>query len=596
MKIFISFIFLILVVFKLNGQTDFLTIAEHRICNQIKSDDTKILAVADSLWTQLKSTNEQKTKAYLEYWKALGFYHSLEQNLDSIVLYASKANQVFLEISDKNGLFETHTLLGKTLLILNDWKNASHHFVMAQKLADSPFKIYRNRVDYGNKYVFEEKIDSAFLQLYEAEKMLPALNKEYCWYSYYKAELNINLGMAELRREEYADIDYKKSIKYFKRAIKAYELSEHKSIEKYLYSLINLAYCYRKAGFFGIKSIHLDSARVYLERYINLVEKLPVENKYGKLDRAYLNLGWQLFAEGKAEVGIYHVNRSRNYLDSMYRGLMDKKALEITNSFLNQLKDQKIENLNNSNAKTKKNLVLLGSILLITIVLLISLIIVFKRSRKKNKLLEQQQQELLSVKNQMELLLREIHHRIKNNLQVISSFLGIQKRALSEPQASQALAQSQSRIQNIAYLHEQLYVQKGLEKVDAASYFEKVITYLKDNIPATIETSIIFNIEKHVLDFDLCLSMGIVLNELVTNALKHAFTKKTGNKIEVIFKKTAMHYLLKVSDNGKGGVKPKLEKSSGLGYEIVDVIVKKINAELEISEKFGTTISLKIPT
>lgn len=246
--------------------------------------------------------------------------------------------------------------------------------------------------------------------------------------------------------------------------------------------------------------------------------------------------------------------------------------------------------------KTKKNLVLLGSILLITIVLLISLIIVFKRSRKKNKLLEQQQQELLSVKNQMELLLREIHHRIKNNLQVISSFLGIQKRALSEPQASQALAQSQSRIQNIAYLHEQLYVQKGLEKVDAASYFEKLITYIKDNIPATIETSIIFNIEKHVLDFDLCLSMGIVLNELVTNSLKHAFTKKTGNKIEVIFKKTAMHYLLKVTDNGKGGVKPKLKESSGLGYEIVDVIVKKINAELEISEKFGTTISLKIPT
>ncbi len=224
-----------------------------------------------------------------------------------------------------------------------------------------------------------------------------------------------------------------------------------------------------------------------------------------------------------------------------------------------------------------------------------SLIIVFIRSRKKNKILEQQQQEILSIKNQLELLLREIHHRIKNNLQVISSFLGIQKRVLSEPQASLALAQSQSRIQTISYLHEQLYEQKGLEKVAVAPYFEKLISYIKDNIPATYEVSISNRVENHILDFDLCLSMGIVLNELVTNALKHAFTKAAGNTIEVVFKKTTQHYLLEVSDNGKGFSKQKLQQTAGLGHEIIDAIVKKINAELEISEKFGTTIFLKIP-
>ncbi|MDA7711800.1 ATP-binding protein [Flavobacteriaceae bacterium] len=206
--------------------------------------------------------------------------------------------------------------------------------------------------------------------------------------------------------------------------------------------------------------------------------------------------------------------------------------------------------------------------------------------------MEQQQQEILSIKNQLELLLREIHHRIKNNLQIISSFLGIQKRVLSEPQASLALAQSQSRIQTISYLHEQLYEQKGLEKVAVAPYFEKLISYIKDNIPATYEVSITNKVENHILEFDLCLSMGIVLNELVTNALKHAFTKAAGNTIEVVFKKTTQHYLLEVSDNGKGFSKQKLQQTAGLGHEIIDAIVKKINAELEISEKFGTALGV----
>ncbi len=595
MKNFVVVIFLTVFVFKLKGQTDFLMQAQHRICTQIQADDIKILEVADSLYTHFPLIDDPKTKAYLNYWKALGFYHSFEQPLDSIVTYATAAQKTFLEINDSDGLFETYSLMSKTLFLLSDWTHADRYLKKGKQLANTPFKEFQSLLNEALKYINLDKIDSTFVKLYEAEKKLATLPNENCWYDYYKAELNINLGMAEIRRADYENTNYPLSIKYFKRAINAYGYSEEKGIENYLFCLINLSYCYRKSGFFGVQSVSIDSGRVYLEKYIDIVEKLPVNNKYGKLESAYVNLGWQLFSEGKADVGIYHVNRSRVYLDSMYMDLMDKKALEITNSFENQLKDQEIVNLNSSNAKTKKNLVLLGSILLITAVLLMSLIIVFIRSRKKNKILEQQQQEILSIKNQLELLLREIHHRIKNNLQIISSFLGIQKRVLSEPQASLALAQSQSRIQTISYLHEQLYEQKGLEKVAVAPYFEKLISYIKDNIPATYEVSITNKVENHILEFDLCLSMGIVLNELVTNALKHAFTKAAGNTIEVVFKKTTQHYLLEVSDNGKGFSKQKLQQTAGLGHEIIDAIVKKINAELEISEKFGTTIFLKIP-
>lgn len=93
------------------------------------------------------------------------------------------------------------------------------------------------------------------------------------------------------------------------------------------------------------------------------------------------------------------------------------------------------------------------------------LIAAYYRFRQKNRLLKQQQLEIGQVKDQLEVLLREIHHRIKNNLQVISSFLGIQKRKLKQIKAIEALNQSQARIQTIADMHEQLYAQKGLESI-----------------------------------------------------------------------------------------------------------------------------------
>ncbi len=595
MKLKFCFILFFLALTSTKGQSDFLQKSQQKICHQLQTDDVRLLAVADSLYGFLDAQQDPKTIAYLSLWKALGYFHSSEQPLDSVVRYATKAHEQFLHLNDNEGLFEAHTLLGKTLLYVDDYGGAHRHLTAAKQYTDTDFKQFRNLVDKGNKYVFEDKIDSAFVALYAAEKMLPLVNQNSCWSGLYKAELNINLGMAEIRRTDYENTDYDQSIKYFKRAIKAYNLSEKKGFENYLFCLINLSYSYRKAGFFGVKSIHLDSARIYLRKYIDLVEKSDVDNKFGKLDAAYANLGWQLFAEGKADVGIYHVQRSRDYLDSMYMDMMDQKVLEITNSYENKLKDQEIETLNQSNSKTRRNLLLVGLVLVLSVVLLAVLVQTYRRSKKQNVLLRQQQKELTEVKNSLEVLLQEIHHRIKNNLQVISSFLGIQKRELKQQEAIAALEQSQARIQTISLLHEQLYNQKGLENVDVQPYFEKLITHIKYHILGSKKVAFTLDVQPCIMHFEDCLSLGIIVNELVTNALKYAFENEAKNEILIRFKKEKTKFLLQVIDNGKGMPEIPATTGTGMGYQIISAMVEKLNGSLNIKTKKGVNVTVRFP-
>lgn len=577
------------------GQSEFLQQSEQIICAQLQTDSTQLIVIADSLYAFLNNQKDLKTVAYLNYWKALGHYESFEQPLDSIATYSTTALQIFLKLQDQEGLFDTHSLLGRTLPLLSDWAGTTKHLNSANRLAANDFQRFRNKVDYGLSYVFEDKIDSAFIALNQAEKMLPFLDKQECWYAVYKMELNINLGMSEIRRLDYKNTDYAKSIKFFKRAIAAYDLSEHRGFENYLFCLVNLSYCYRKSGFFGVKSIHLDSARIYLQDYIKLVEKSNVQEKYSKLDAAYANLGWQLFAEGNAKEGIYHVQASKNYADSMYMDLMEQKALEITNSYENKLKDSKIEALNLSNQRSNQRLFLLGVILLLCALLALVLSITYLKLRKKNKLLLEQKVEVISVKNQLETLLREIHHRIKNNLQVISSFLGIQKRELSQSDAIDALSKSQDRIQTIALLHELLYSQKDLENVAIKSYIEQLIVHCKENTITQKEIRFDVKVQNHILNFDICFSIGIIINELITNAIKHAFAQTTNNIISLAFHKTVKYYYLVVFDNGSGISKLPIKQNAGMGTQIIKAMAQKLDGTLSITSKNGTHVSLRIP-
>jgi two-component sensor histidine kinase len=190
-----------------------------------------------------------------------------------------------------------------------------------------------------------------------------------------------------------------------------------------------------------------------------------------------------------------------------------------------------------------------------------------------------------------EVLLKEIHHRVKNNLQVISSLLNLQARYLPDPAAREIFRASQHRVQSIALVHEKLYQSADLSHVDFSDY----TVALLDNLFETFDAgprgiSKLVDIGAIRLSVDIAIPCGLIVNELVTNALKHAFPGGREGTVRVILREGADGALdLTVGDDGVGlpeGVDPR--KTSSLGLDLVFTFADQLDAQVEVGRQGGS--------
>ncbi|AKB50450.1 Sensory transduction histidine kinase [Methanosarcina barkeri str. Wiesmoor] len=200
--------------------------------------------------------------------------------------------------------------------------------------------------------------------------------------------------------------------------------------------------------------------------------------------------------------------------------------------------------------------------------------------------------------------IKEIHHRIKNNLQVISSLLDLQADKFKDESVRKAFSESQNRVFSMSLIHEELYKGDEACSLDFSSYLEK----LAENLFRTYSTSgksIHLNTdleENTFLDMDTAVPLGIIVNELISNSLKHAFTEKKEGEIQVRFfrdkeKCNEMHSLifsLIISDNGIGIPEDlDLENIKSLGLQLVNILVDQLDGELQLKRDNGTNFTLK---
>jgi PAS domain S-box-containing protein len=197
-----------------------------------------------------------------------------------------------------------------------------------------------------------------------------------------------------------------------------------------------------------------------------------------------------------------------------------------------------------------------------------------------------------------EVLLRELHHRVKNNLQVISSLLTMQAGELRDPAAHQALEESQKRVQSMALIHEKLNQDDDLEQLDFRQYAETLTRELFYSYGANSDSKILrFELHPVWLELRQAIPCGLILNELVTNALKYAFAKNGAGEILVTLACDQNDLVkLTVSDDG-AGLPPGFDwrESPSLGLRIVDILSRQIDGLVEQVAGKGTTFSLTFP-
>ncbi|MEH2345314.1 MAG: PAS domain S-box protein [Nostoc sp.] len=204
---------------------------------------------------------------------------------------------------------------------------------------------------------------------------------------------------------------------------------------------------------------------------------------------------------------------------------------------------------------------------------------------------KQAEEKIKASLKEKEVLLKEIHHRVKNNLGIVSSLLQMQCRRTQDPVVTAILRDSQNRIASIALVHEKLYRSEDLADIDFAQYIPDLTTHLFDSYNvSSSQIKLNIQVDNASLDIETAIPCALIINELVSNALKYAFVGNRGGKIEVKFyQKSESNLILIIKDNGVGLPENfDSKKTKTLGITLVQGLVKQLRGKLEINSQQGT--------
>ncbi len=203
------------------------------------------------------------------------------------------------------------------------------------------------------------------------------------------------------------------------------------------------------------------------------------------------------------------------------------------------------------------------------------------------------EEKVKALLQEKEILLKEVHHRIKNNMSALMGILTLQSVTMKNPEAIAALMEIKGRMQSMGVLYDKLYRSENLKEMSIKDYLSSLV----DEIVSIFPRRTTVRIEKKIDDFKIGVNvmspLGIIVNELVTNTLKYAFVDRENGVISISARKKGRHARIVVQDDGIGiPEKENIERSSGLGLQLVSMLVKQIGGTIAIERGMGTKFML----
>ena len=213
--------------------------------------------------------------------------------------------------------------------------------------------------------------------------------------------------------------------------------------------------------------------------------------------------------------------------------------------------------------------------------LLIFAFISYRNRSKSNRLLAQKNAE-------NELLMKEIHHRVKNNLEIVSSLLALQSAQIDDLKTKEAMTEGQNRVNSISIVHQKLYQGTNLGSIEMKDYFLNLSENILDSFGAENKVTLNLAMDKLDLDIDTAVPLGLIINELLTNTIKYAFPEGDKGTITIkLEKQNDQHLHLVVTDNGIG--KTGITHGTGFGTQLVSLLTQQLNGTMREESENGTT-------
>lgn len=578
----LKYFFLLCTVFcfSLLAKAENLSIEEDiRLVEQysLTSDFNKIDSILDKLLIQIEENKTDKIEYGLEinYLKALYFEQRnlLKEAIDQIIpilkLKTLRQNKAII--------YKINLLLA---LIFEKEDNAKTNFRYLEKARanlndfdlDSIAANYYIRV--SSYYRFESEVDSALkyanLALVNAEKYNNkiAVDAHLLLGMLYEGE-EVQLGISHIRE----------SIKIFSKKKDYYAVCA-------MYG--NIATLYNNMGEYSASLLYSDTA---LQVCYNNNTDIP--------SFAYLAIYKSYKRMNLSDSALFYLE---TYTDLKFEELKKSNQVEINEineKFQNENNLQIIKEKEIENKRAKSLQMWLLSIIILFSILFLLLVVLFQKVKKQKVIANIKSIELEKVVGQRENLLAELHHRVKNNLQIISNILEFQTEYSDDDLIKKITLDSQNRINSMKLIHSNLYLTKDFGNIDFKNYIDDLVDSI-DKSFFTENKNIICNVsvESLIIELDIAIPLGMIITEILSNIYKHAFTNLNSGEINVILStENNIDYKLEIKDNGKGFPKDfDFSQCKSLGLEIVFGLLKQIGATHTIETENGTNfcIYLKI--
>jgi two-component sensor histidine kinase len=304
---------------------------------------------------------------------------------------------------------------------------------------------------------------------------------------------------------------------------------------------------------------------------------------------------------------MHYLRANKQCDDTIYQQTKVREIQHLTVQYETDKKNQQIELLSKSDqvhrerqqkAELMRN-VSIGGLL----VLIIAGLAFYRQYRNKLRMaavIDQKNKQLEMLLSEKEWLLKEVHHRVKNNLHTVISLLEIQAEFL-EDDARKAIENSQHRIYAMSLIHQRLYSEEHPDVIDLSTYVPELVGYLRDSFDKDIQVIYQLNIDPVMVDITVAVPLGLIINEAVSNSNKYAFRGRSGNYhhnniIDICIQKVNDDVLVRISDNGVGmTINNEIYQTDSLGLKLIRGLCKDLNACLEIKSDKGVHIRIKFP-
>jgi two-component system, sensor histidine kinase PdtaS len=385
-------------------------------------------------------------------------------------------------------------------------------------------------------------------------------------------------------------------------ALKQYRLAEEYYLESVAWSKQSPLYfqflAYRGIARFYVTNAQYSRAEPYLRLLLKASRQQILPNYLIEIHLMWFKVD---SARRNYPEAIRHYQLYKALQDSIFNETKSKQIAQLSIQYETEKNQHEITVLNQKNqlaqsrlerSQLVKNLTIGGIAFLFIIIGL--LYRQYRHKQQNNKVILHKNEQLQHYLTEKEWLLKEIHHRVKNNLQIVMSLLNSQLAYIENDVALTAIHDSQHRIHAMSLIHKKLYNSENVSSIDMSFYIRELVSYLADSFNTGQRIRFEFNIDPLEMDVSQAVPLGLILNEAITNSIKYAFPNNKEGAIIISLSKTGLHhYLLTISDNGigmPGHVKNK--KPGSLGMSLMAGLSEDLDGTFSIENNNGTLIKI----